>query len=247
MKVVLADDEPLARDLLRVFLAEIPGASVVGEAEDGEALIDLVDRLSPDVVILDVEMPGLSGLQAALELDCRPARPELIFVTAHDRHAAEAFNVDAADYVLKPVRAARLKQAIERVQRRLDRGATDGGPAERSPEDGEIWAPVRNGRARVRLGDIIRIEAAKDHAIIHTRQRSYMVRSTMAALEARLAGTALRRVHRSAFVRLSQVAELRRDGKALQLILLDGAVVPVGDAHRPEVLEQIGHLAVNGA
>jgi two-component system LytT family response regulator len=238
MRIVFADDEPLACDLLRALLAEMPGLQVVGEASDGDHLLRLVGHLQPDVVITDVDMPGRDGVNAAAELERLAKRPAVIFVTAHPSYGAKAFDLDAADYVLKPIRSQRLQQAVERARRRLSVPDT----AAQCPEDGELWAPTRLGKARVRLRDVMRIQAARDHALIYTAERSYLLRITMAALEARLAGTALRRVHRSAFVRLSAVREVRRDRKGLALVL-NNAVIPVSMAYRTLVLDELGQDA----
>ena len=117
MRVLLVDDEALALDRLRTFFDNIDGVEVVGQAQDGDEALAEIARLTPDLVILDVQMPGKNGLRAAAELDIEP-RPELVFVTAHEHYAPDAFDVDAADYLLKPVRFDRLRQAVDRARRR---------------------------------------------------------------------------------------------------------------------------------
>ena len=116
MRVLLVDDEALALDRLRTFFENIEGVEVVGQAQDGDEALTEIARLTPDLVILDVQMPGKNGLRAAAELDIDP-RPELVFVTAHEHYAPDAFDVDAADYLLKPVRFDRLRQAVDRARR----------------------------------------------------------------------------------------------------------------------------------
>jgi DNA-binding LytR/AlgR family response regulator len=146
----------------------------------------------------------------------------MIFLTAHAHHAVEAFELDAADYLLKPVRLERLRQALDRARRQR---------ASRTPASGEeqeFWAPGRKGMVRVPVGAVRWIEAAKDHVFLHTEAQTHMLRTTMAALENKLEGSGLERVHRSIFVRLGAVKEIRRSRKALNLMLDDGVLVPVG-------------------
>ncbi|MBE7247835.1 MAG: response regulator transcription factor [Actinomycetospora chiangmaiensis] len=250
MRVLIVDDEPLALDRLEVLFGDIPEVELVGRASDGQEAIDMVGRLHPDLVLLDVEMPGRNGLRTANELNVEP-RPELIFVTAHEHYAPDAFEVDAADYLLKPVRFDRLRQAVERARRRralrdqagrADRLETEmaqmraNAPGvEPGLEEDGFWVPERHGQRRVPLDSINWIEAAKDYVLLHTATRSHMVRATMGALEERLGQSKLMRVHRSAFVRPDKVAEVRRSGRNVTLVLDDGAQVQVG----PNYLKQL--------
>lgn len=122
--ILIADDEPLALELLRALLARIPQVQVVGEAVNGDEVLTQSARLKPDALILDINMPGRSGLEAALAL-WRPGRPELIFLTAHAHHAVNAFELDAADYLLKPVGLQRLADALSRARSRRSGGAPE--------------------------------------------------------------------------------------------------------------------------
>src|SRR3546814_439207 len=157
MRVLLVDDEALALDRLRTFFDNIDGVEVVGQAQDGDEALAEIARLTPDLVILDVQMPGKSGLRAAAELAVEP-RPELVFVTAHEHYAPDAFDVDAADYLLKPVRFDRLRQAVDRARRRRtmrEQAARAGlleeqvaalktsGPS--GLDDNGFWVPERDG------------------------------------------------------------------------------------------------------
>lgn len=239
MKILIVDDEPLALDLLRALLAQIPDVEIVGEARDGDAAVAAAARLSPDVVILDVHMPGRDGLQAAFDLKAHHGRqaPAVIFSTAHADHAVDAFDLEAADYLLKPVRLHRLRQAIDRVRHR---GATECARESKGPQTATaFWIPTHGGRrTRVVESEIVRIEAARDHVFLHTSQRSFLLRTTMEAVAARLSDPRLVRVHRSAFVRLDAVRIIVRRAKSSALEMLDGAVVPVSARHRA-VLDQI--------
>ena len=138
MRVLLVDDEPLALDRLRTFFGDIEGVEVVGVAADGNEALEQIVRLTPDLVIMDIQMPGRNGLRAAADIDVEP-RPELVFVTAHEHYAPDAFEVDAADYLLKPVRFDRLRQAVGRARlRRKMRDSVE--QAEAAPGGGRIAA-----------------------------------------------------------------------------------------------------------
>lgn len=243
MKVAIADDEPLSRALLRALLAELPGIELVGEAEDGAGAIALARERRPDLIFLDIDMPHRNGIHAAIELGRDDI--EVIFVTAHEEHAIDAFEVGAIDYILKPVRRPRLAKAMERAQLR-HRARAEPPPPEPAQEqpaaDEAFWVPVLRGTARVAIADIHRIEAAGDHVYLHTAERAYLHRITMADLERRLCGTGLIRVHRSAFVRPGHVVATSRRGKMLILSLADGSEVAVGPNYRTAALEALSGL-----
>lgn len=252
MRVLLVDDEPLALDRLRTFFSDIDGVEVVGQARDGNEALDQMRALTPDLVIMDIQMPNRNGLAAAADIDLDP-RPELVFVTAHEHYAADAFDVDAADYLLKPVRFDRLRQAVDRARRRraLRSSAERAEQLEAEVEalragsgpivaDDGFWVPERHGQRRVPIETIDWIEAARDYVLLHTSIRSHLLRITMAALEERLAGTALLRVHRSAFVRPDRVAEVKRANRSLSLVLADGAEVQVGPSYTATVRAALG-------
>lgn len=251
MRILLVDDETLALDRLRTYCADIPSCEVVGTAGDGDQALEAIERLKPDLVIMDIQMPGRTGLRAAADIRTVP-RPELVFVTAHEHFAADAFDVDAADYLLKPVRLDRLRQAVERASRRrslreqaeraqaLEQAveALRGGRSD--PREEGFWVPERDGQRRVPLSAIDWIEAAGDYVILHTELRGHMLRTTMAALEEKLEGSDLLRVHRSAFVRPSKVVELRRARRSHLLVMEDGAHVQVSANHLDAVRAALG-------
>jgi len=253
MRVLVVDDEQLAIARLRTFFNDIEGVEVVGEAGDGNEALERIRDLAPDLVIMDVQMPGRNGLRAAQDIDVEP-RPELVFVTAHEHYAPDAFEVDAADYLLKPVRFDRLRQAVDRARRRRAQRASmsraeqleaevaalrAGGAASTTDHDG-FWVPERHGQRRVPIDTIDWIEAARDYVLLHTPLRSHLLRITMAALEERLARSPLIRVHRSAFVRPDRVTEVRRDGRSFTLVLADGAEVQVGPSYVAAARSAIG-------
>ena len=241
MRVLLVDDEPPALERLEAFFANMPDIEVVGTAANGLEANDKIAALSPDLVMLDIQMPELSGLAVAGALPF-DKRPEIVFVTAFEHFAPDAFEVEAADYLLKPVRFDRLRQAVERARRRqAGRRAALEPAAAPSPYADALWVPTRTGQVRVPVETIDWIEATGDYAMLHTSLRSFLYRSTMSALAKRLDPAALMRVHRSAFVRLSKVAEVRRDGRWLvTLVLSDGAEVSVGPNYARAVVAALG-------
>lgn len=252
MRVLLVDDEALALDRLAALFADVDGAEVVGQATTGEEALEAIARLRPDLVILDIQMPGRNGLRTAADITVDP-RPEIVFVTAHEHFAPDAFDVDAADYVLKPIRFDRLRQAVERARRRrsLREQAERAGVLEEqvqtlrssaaeARDEAAFWVPDRHGQRRVPIDTINWIEAARDYVLLHTELRSYMLRATMAMLEEKLAGTPLVRVHRSAFVRPSRVDEIRHEGRTMSLILADGTAVQVGPSYVEAVERALG-------
>lgn len=236
MRVFIVDDEPLALDLLRQTLGRLHGVQVVGEARDGDAALDGVAALDPDVVLLDIQMPGRSGVEVARALAGRE-RPEVVFVTAFTHWAAEAFELDAADYLLKPIRPDRLEEAMSRARRRLA-GVTRTATPANDFESG-FWIKHREGLVRVQAADIRRIEADKDYALIHTHLRTHILRTTMRDLEAKLDPREIVRVHRSAFVRLTAVVRVERGRRSLmRLHTEDGAVV--GASYTKRVAAALG-------
>jgi two-component system LytT family response regulator len=245
LRVILADDEPLAIERVRSLLRGLDDVEIVGTARNGLEVVDLVAAQQPDLVLLDIQMPGRNGLAAAAALTSEQA-PEIVFVTAHEHYAADAFDLQAADYLLKPVRFERLRLAIDRASRRrqnralsernaaleAENAALRNGHSEPAEDenrrDEAIWVQVRDAQVRVPVSDIEWIEAARDYATLHTALRSYMLRTTMTALEQRIDPAELVRVHRSAFVRPSAVVALQRVGRSHQIELAGGIVVPVG-------------------
>jgi DNA-binding LytR/AlgR family response regulator len=243
MRVLLVDDEPAALERLEALLTQIPDVEVVGSASNGRDALQAMQTLVPDLVLLDIQMPERSGLSVAAAVDPEH-RPEIVFVTAFEMYAADAFEVEAADYLLKPVRFDRLRQAVERARRRRDLKSAAAQASEAPSPGGDktaFWVPVRQGQVRVTAEEIDWIEAARDYVLLHTANRSYMHRTTMASLEEVLDPQMLTRVHRSAFVNLARVQEVQRLGKGLiALVVRDGVSVPVGPTYVRAVQSRLG-------
>src|SRR5207253_3707402 len=165
LRAVLVDDEQLARDELGFLLGQVGGVEVIGQAGNGVEALTTIDKLQPDVVFLDVQMPGLTGFEVARRMLDTQALPQIIFVTAFDQHAIEAFEVNAVDYLLKPVDPARLEMAVDRARRRV---STSGRPADRdnaARAGGAAGAPgaadVAAGYTNAQLEKIVQLGAER--------------------------------------------------------------------------------------
>jgi two-component system, LytTR family, response regulator len=228
------DDEPAARERLRRLLASFPDVAIVGEAPDGERALERCARLAPDAVFLDVQMPGVSGLDLASSLP-DPA-PAVVFVTAHDRYAVDAFDTAAVDYLLKPVELSRLARAVERLRARYV-----GGPR---PAPAQLLIPERGRTLVVAVSDILWLEAADNYVVVHTAEGAPLMRRTLAGLVKDL-GPAFVRIHRSAAVALCHVRGVEARGRGDSLVTLrGGASVPCSRQYREQLLEG---LAPGGA
>jgi DNA-binding LytR/AlgR family response regulator len=216
VRAVIVDDEPLARTRLRRLLAEHPAIEVAGEAGDGEAACRLIDELSPDLVFLDVQMPGLSGFDVLARLD---TRPRVIFITAHDEFAVRAFEEQAVDYLLKPVEPARLARALTRVTGGEAQGA--GGRIEEERLARLIEAVERRSsgprRIAVRRGPkVILVEPASilfcraedKYTVLYTADGEHILDRTIEDLEQTLDPSTFLRIHRGVLVNLGCVRDL---------------------------------------
>ena len=209
LRVLIVDDEPLARARLRVLLGDCrePAALPTGEADSAAQALALAQHQPFDVALVDIHMPGADGLQLAAALRDVPHPPLVVFVTAHAEHAVSAFELDAADYLTKPVRLERLQQALAKVQR-LREMATRTPPAAQAL--GEVLLIQDRGRTeRVPLTEVLLCKAELKYVTLRTASRSYVLDSTLAELEARH-GAQLMRVHRNALVARHAVRALEK-------------------------------------
>jgi two-component system LytT family response regulator len=239
IRTLIADDEPLARERMRYLLSPSSDIDIVGEARDGDEAADMVDSLKPDLLLLDIDMPGRTGVSLARSLADR-ADPAIVFVTAHYQFAVEGFEMDAVDYLLKPVSDERLAMALARVRRR--RQPADAAPAKvvqapLTPSTGEyataLWVQKRQGLVQVDIKDIEWIEAAGDYVVLHTLAQAHMLRATMDGLAGQMDPAVMLRVSRSAFVNRPHIQRVHRIGRGAMVLVLDsGAAVRVGVTFR---------------
>jgi two-component system response regulator AlgR len=241
LRTLIVDDEPLAIERLQVLCAEIDPLSVVGTASDGEAALTLAGKLSPDLLLLDMTMPGMDGLAVAREVARAEAPPSVIFITAHEDFAVEAFDLDAIDYVLKPVGRERLERAVERVLARRGARRSGGGRWLR-----EFWVPHRSELLRIDVNQVERIDAERDYVRLHVGQgdgeaRSYLLLQTIAGLESKLDPEQFIRIHRSTILRRDRIRGLRHEGLGVwSAELADGEALRIGRTYLHKVKGMAG-------
>ncbi len=234
LRTLIADDEPLARRLLKSYLEQIPEVELVGEFSSGQQVVDNIGQLQPDLLILDIQMPGLTGFEVVKELQA-DLLPPVIFCTAFQRYALDAFDLHAVDYVLKPVRLDRLQRAVSRAVARAAEtgfgednkspvlGAIDeiarkvGGRGEDGPQGDEHLEQVSRRKLAIKDGDQIKlvetedidwVDAAGDYMCLHVRGETLIMRSTLKALMERLDPERFVRIHRSTIVNLQRIVRV---------------------------------------
>jgi DNA-binding LytR/AlgR family response regulator len=244
---LIVDDEPLARRRLVQLLAACPGVEIAGEAESGREALELVELLRPDVLLLDIEMPGVDGF-AVLKALPPGAAPAIVFVTAFQDHAVKAFELRATDFVVKPVSGDRLAGAIEQARSDLDarragerlaflqsRLAELESRALASSEP-HLWVQIGSDRRRLALADIRWLEAERDYVRVHMNGHAHLVNAMLGDMEKALDEHSFLRVHRSAIVRKDKVRAVLRGGFSAPVLELDdGHRLTVGRKYRDAV------------
>jgi len=249
MRILIVDDEPQARSRLAVMLEELD-VEVVGEAANGLEALEQVKAVRPDVILLDIAMPEVDGLEVAMALT--DPKPFVIFQTAHDEYALQAFDREALDYVLKPVTMERLEQALARARRRLDeravapaitpqlvtelQSALAGGVAPRRPR---VLVRDGDGKMLVPLKDVVKFGADGGGVLAHTRLGPYPTDYTLADLEVRL-GSSFLRVNRAEMVNADHVGRIASNGDGSATITLaDGAQVHVSRRRAADIRKSL--------
>jgi two-component system response regulator AlgR len=232
IRTLIVDDEPLAVERLQMLCAREPRIALVGTASDGEAALRLIEGLEPDLVMLDIAMPLLDGIGVARATSRMGICPAVIFVTAFEGFAVEAFDLAAVDYLLKPVAHERLSRAIDRVEQALGNRAAPS-PAISAKEEPEwaeeFWVPHRSELIRIGAAQIDRIEAERDYMRLHVGANSYLLHQTISSLENRLDPQQFVRLHRSHIVRRDHISRLRHDGSGVwSACLADGGEIRIG-------------------
>ncbi len=257
LTIIAIDDEPLALARLVLLLREMDGVRIIATLTDPEEGLALVEKHRPDIVLLDIDMPALDGLQLATRVRrLEGPSPFLIFVTAFDHHAVSAFQAHAIDYVLKPATPARLEAAVKRIreliynqrassrvrelERRIEEMRDDPEKTSDERDRQEIWALRGSEFVQLRIGEIERVESDRDYVHIHNAERAYLLRTTLGALHKRLGADRYIRVRRSAIVRLDRIGAIRDRGYGdLQIRLQSGTVMQVGRTYLKPVRERL--------
>ena len=238
LKTLLVDDEPLAIERLQILCARVPGLNLAGTASDGAAALRLVEALKPDLVLLDIAMPGLDGMAVARALLALPTRPAVIFVTAFDQYAVAAFDVSAVDYLLKPISQDRLERAVARVRTLLAAPLAAAGEAAFTQE---FWVPHRAEMIRVATREIDLIEAERDYMRLHVGPRSYLLHQTITELGRRLDPGAFVRLHRSTIVQRDRITGFKHDGMGVWTAQMrDGRELRIGRTYLADARAMAG-------
>ncbi len=234
LKALVVDDEAPARSELRFLLGEVGGVEVVGEAGNAMEAMQLIKAIPYDVILLDIQMPGLTGVQLAEALAAHPRPPAIVFITAHSEHAIKAFEVRAADYLVKPVEMERLRETVARLTP----------VAEQPPSKVDRVLVEKAGKKLlIAVEEILYIMAKDDYSYLHTSSERYLSTMSLAALEAKLDATGFFRIHRRYLVNLSCVKEVvPMYGGTLLLTLTDAAStqIPVSRRRVPSLKKALG-------
>ena len=233
LRTLIVDDEPLAIERLQILTGQQDGISLVGTASDGASALRMVDALAPDLVLCDIAMPDLNGLEVAAAIEALDNPPAVVFVTAFDRYAVAAFDVAAVDYLLKPVSPERLARALSRVR---EWRATERSPAQKSKWINEFWVQNRGEMLRIDAAQVDLIEAERDYMRLHVGARSWLIHQTIKSLEARMNPDQFMRIHRSKMIRREGIVGLKHHGDgAWSVDLGEGGVHRIGRTYLHDV------------
>ncbi len=210
MKIVIADDEPLARERLRALLVELGGIEVVAEAGDGHETLRACAQHDPDLVLLDIAMPGIDGLEAARHLSAFDPQPAVVFCTAYDAHALSAFEAAAVDYLVKPVRLERLAAALERVRTfAAGRERTQAQAQATGRLRTHLCARLRGNLRLIPIDDIRYLQAEEKYVVVHHARGEDLIEESLKSLEDEF-GDRFVRIHRNCLVARHELVELKR-------------------------------------
>lgn len=241
MRIVIADDEPLARERLRALLAEQPGIEVVAEAEDGESALHACAELKPDLVLLDIAMPGIDGLEAARHLAAFEPRPAVVFCTAYDAHALSAFDAQAIDYLVKPVRPERLAAALDRARTfAAGREHAVSGPGQQRTH---LCARIRGTLRLIPIEDVHYLQAEEKYVVVHHARGEDLIEESLKSLEEEF-GERFVRIHRNCLVARHEIVELKRgpDGHVQAVLRHGQAPLEVSRRCVSSLRETVRHL-----
>lgn len=235
-KVIIVDDEAAGRQLIKEYLEDYSDLILLGEANNGVDAVKIINEFKPDLVFLDVQMPGMTGFDVLTHLE---ELPQIIFSTAYDQYALKAFEVHAVDYLLKPYTKDRFKVAVDRLNQNIDQNKAR--PLAESllmdtqkfPE--RILVQSQNKLVTVALKDVIRIEAYGDYSKLITENKTFVSNYGISTLEEKLNGSIFIRVHRSSIINLNAVKELNKYTKSYDVTMKNGDVVRVSRGYMDNI------------
>lgn len=234
-KVIIVDDESAGRQLIKEYLEDYKDLILLGEANNGVDAVKLVNEFKPDLVFLDIQMPGMTGFDVLTHLE---ELPQIIFSTAYDQYALKAFEVHAIDYLLKPYTRERFKVAIEKLRDTAYNNArplTESLLMETTKYPERILVQSQNKLVTIRLEDVVRIEAYGDYSKIIIGDQTYLSNYCISTLEEKLNGDIFIRVHRSSIINLNKVKELNKYVKSYDVTMLNGDVVRVSRGYMDNI------------
>ncbi len=234
-KVIIVDDESAGRQLIKEYLEDYKDLILLGEANNGVDAVKLINEFKPDLVFLDIQMPGMTGFDVLTHLE---ELPQIIFSTAYDQYALKAFEVHAIDYLLKPYTKQRFKVAIEKLRDTVYNNArplTESLLMETAKYPERILVQSQNKLVTIRLEDVIRIEAYGDYSKIVVGDQTYLSNYGISTLEEKLNGDIFIRVHRSSIINLNKVKELNKYTKSYDVTMLNGDVVRVSRGYMDNI------------
>lgn len=235
-KVIIVDDENAGRKLIKEYLADYPDLIVLGEANNGVDAVKMINEFKPDLVFLDIQMPGLTGFDVLTHLE---ELPQIIFSTAYDQYALKAFEVHAVDYLLKPYTKDRFKIAVERLFQNTAKNKaetlTNSLLMESSNYPSKILVQSQNKLVTVAVEDVLRIEAFGDYSKLITDDKTYLSNYGITTLEEKLNPSIFIRVHRSSIINLNRVKELNKYTKSYDVTMQNGDVVRVSRGYMDNI------------
>ncbi len=235
-KVIIVDDEKAGRQLINEYLEDYPDLILLGEANNGVDAVKIINEFKPDLVFLDIQMPGMTGFDVLQHLE---ELPQIIFSTAYDQYALKAFEVHAVDYLLKPYTKDRFKIAVERLFQNKEtnkaEGLTNSLLMESANYPAKILVQSQNKLVTVAVEDVIRIEAFGDYSKLITTDKTYLSNYGISTLEEKLNPAIFIRVHRSSIINLNKVKELNKYTKSYDVVMQNEDVVRVSRGYMDNI------------
>jgi len=248
MKILIVDDEQLARERLRALVSELGLGEVIAEASNGREALSTARAYQPEVVLLDIRMPGLNGMQTAQQLSLLCPPPAIIFTTAYGEHALEAFEQQAVDYLMKPIRKERLEQALKRARSFIDTQRSQVSPLSKPKARTHISAYIRGEIHLIPVKEIYYFYASQKYVALHWIQGEVLITESLKDLEQEFAGQFLR-IHRSTLVAIVHIASLNKSSSGGSYIKLKEIAKPleVSRRHLPTVKRVLKDMRIAGS